>query len=80
MPRSKPKASLSDLTPEQRSALLDYISWSRHRQHRSWKMRLSLDWQRAGSDWDYYTGEDRYCLLHQIRNQHGPGWLAELTV
>lgn len=74
LPRRRKKvkpSSLSDLTPEQQSALLDYAAWAGP----SWKDKLTSDWMRAGTDWS-----GPYHLLHQIRNNFGPSWLSTLEL
>jgi hypothetical protein len=43
-----------------------------------WKSSLSSDWMRAGTT--VYELRDRYHLLQQVRNQHGPKWLATFEV
>lgn len=53
--------------PDQLQALRDYAHWAGP----EWKLTLSRDWMRAGSEWP----GDRYSLLHQLRNSHGPAWL-----
>jgi len=58
------RPSLADLTPERRSALIAFA-----REHgRGWKSVLLAGWLRAA-----FPG-----YLQQIRNSHGPAWLAKL--
>lgn len=52
---------------EQRQALETYAEWA----GAGWKERLASDWFRAGSRWS-----GPYYLLQQLRNSHGPSWLA----
>jgi hypothetical protein len=65
------KASLDDLTPEQREALLAYAK----RNGRHWKVELALAWA-SGRD----EREPEASLLRQIRNSHGPSWLHAITL
>lgn len=68
MPKTT-KSSLADLTPEQAETLKAYAAWA----GKAWRKDLLSDWLRAGSR---FPGE--YAYLQQIRNQHGPRWLADL--
>jgi hypothetical protein len=65
------KASLDDLTPEQREALLAYAK----RNGRHWKVELNCAWA-SGRD----EREPEGALLRQVRNQRGPSWLHAITV
>ena len=71
MPK-KPKCD--DLNMEQLIALRDYADWA----GKDWKDKLLSDWMRAGSDWP--EASERYHLLQQIRNQHGPSWLEAIKL
>jgi hypothetical protein len=65
--KTKPFASLADLNPEQITELAAYAKWA----GADWKKKLLADWNQAHSR---YPGEWAY--LQQIRNAHGPTWLA----
>lgn len=67
--KKKPQGTLDVLTTEQRKTLIDYARF----RGANWKAKLNRDWMRAGSDWRGGS----YAFLQQIRNQHGPEWLAE---
>lgn len=56
---------------EQLEALKQYAAWAGSR----WKASLRTDWFRAGSLWD-----GPYHLLHQLRNNLGPSWLAQFKL
>lgn len=58
------------LTAEQFQALKSYAE----NEGEDWKMRLSIDWMRAGTD--KWHAKETYHLLHQVRNRLGPKWLA----
>lgn len=60
------KASLDDLTPEQRQRLQQFAFVH----GKTWKKTLNDMWW-DGSDAYQHDGH----LLRQIRNQHGPQWL-----
>jgi len=63
--------SQRSLTPEQLDAVKAYA----HDHGTGWKESLTVDWMRGGSTW---TGP--YHLLQQVRNQHGPRWLADFRL
>lgn len=67
---SKPTA-LDELTPAQAIRLIEYARANGP----CWKSSLTNAWA---------TGKDERCrdgaLLRQIRNNHGPTWLARLTL
>jgi len=57
---------------DQLAALRAYAAWAGS----EWVERLLSDWRRAGTEWPQGRRDDLYCLLHQIRNSHGPRWLT----
>lgn len=59
-----------DISDEQLDALHEYAAWAGPK----WKAQLGMDWMRAGSG---YAG---YATLHQLRNSHGPSWLAKVRL
>ena len=64
------------VTPEQQDALNRYAEAAGE----DWIDSLLTDWMRAGSEICRDHGIE-YALLHQLRNSHGPTWLAtEATV
>lgn len=63
-------ATLDDLTVEQRNALLQFRREAGHR----WKSKLISAWS-SGLDERLPNAP----LLRQIRNNHGPRWLANLS-
>jgi hypothetical protein len=66
---AKRKNPLDKLTAEQRQAVIDYAKAHGD----DWQRKLRRDWMRAGSSWD-----GPYHLLQQVRNSHGPSWLAKV--
>ena len=64
------KPSLTDLTPEQAAALTEFAT----KFGRNWKEKLRDCWLKAAC-----PTFERYHLLQQVRNQHGPSWLAKFT-
>lgn len=66
MTRKKKPASLDDLTPEQRDALVEFAT----KNGRCWRDKLAAGWLKAA-----YPGP-----LQQIRNQFGPSWLYEMRL
>lgn len=63
------RPSLSDLTPEQRQALVDF----RRQYGNNWKYKLLGMWAN-GHDERLNNG----ALLRRIRNNFGPSWLSNL--
>jgi len=61
------KHKLPAPTDEQIEALAGYAAYAGN----GWRRQLALDWMVAGSRW-----HGPYELLHQLRNSHGPRWLA----
>ena len=65
------RPTLGDLTPAQAAAITEFAA-----QHgRRWKAVLNNAWT-SGRDERMPNG----ALLRQIRNNHGPTWLARLTL
>ena len=59
---------MTEPRPDQLAALADYA----HYYGGNWRANLLVDWRRAGSRWP-----GPYHLLQQLRNNHGPSWLAK---
>lgn len=70
--RFRDPASLNDLTPDQREALIAYAK----EKGRMWKSRLREDWFRA----DARIRGESSPELQQIRNQRGPRWLNSVRL
>ena len=54
---------------EQLAALRSYAE----HEGEGWKMKLIIDWDRAGTD--KWHAKETYGLLQQVRNRFGPRWL-----
>lgn len=67
----KPYATLDDLHPQQRFALLEFKEWNGD----DWKEALNAAW--CTGNYKAATGSG---WLQSIRNEHGPVWLDALVI
>ena len=70
---SKRLRSLSDLTPDQAEAVRHYACQS----GQDWKEKLARDWMNAFQPKPGFLSPEDVAFLQQVRNQHGPDWLAD---
>lgn len=66
-PKSLKPFAETEPNAEQMDAVIQYAE----SRGANWKDDLHTDWMRSGSTWS-----GPYHLLQQVRNQHGPKWLA----